>query len=461
MSRYKRYERYKDSGVEWIGEIPEHWEIGRLKNSIKSCRNGIWGDEPQGDNNDVACIRVTDFNRINMEIEVNDITIRNIPASKQKMYLLKYGDLLIEKSGGGEKQPVGFVTIFKHNIPAVYANFIARMELKEEKAYSGFYKYVHSAMYSVRLNVRSIKQTTGIQNLDTNYYFEERVIYPPLNEQKAIANFLDQKTAEIDALIADKEKLIELLQEKRQAIITEAVTKGLNPNVRMKDSGIEWIGEIPEHWEVRKIKYLATVNPNKSEIRHLPAELEVTFIPMEKIIATGKVDYSLTNAIENLIDGYTYFKDGDIIMAKVTPCFENGNIAIVEGLLNGIGFGTTELHVLRCHSNCYNRFLFYYLQSAIFKSKGISEMYGVAGLKRIPTDFILDYKLGIPDYYEQKQIADYLDKITFEIDELISNVKFQIQKLKEYRQSLIFEAVTGKIDVREFQKKNEVIFRNE
>src|SRR5690606_33652710 len=104
-----------------------------------------------------------------------------------------------------------------------------------------------------------------------------------------------------------------------------------------------------------------------------------------------------------------------------TPCFENGNIAIVEGLLNGIGFGTTELHVLRCHSNCYNRFLFYYLQSAIFKSKGISEMYGVAGLKRIPTDFILDYKLGIPDYYEQKQIADYLDKITFEIDDLIAD----------------------------------------
>ena len=218
MSKFKRYERYKDSGVEWIGEIPEHWEVGRLKSSIKSCRNGIWGDEPQGDNNDVACIRVTDFNRINMEIEVNDITIRNIPASKQKMYLLKYGDLLIEKSGGGEKQPVGFVTIFKHNIPAVYANFIAKMELVRKSIF-GFYKYVHSAMYSVRLNVRSIKQTTGIQNLDTNYYFEESVIYPPLNEQKSIANFLDQKTAEIDGLIADKEKLIELSgRKKRQAV---------------------------------------------------------------------------------------------------------------------------------------------------------------------------------------------------------------------------------------------------
>ena len=215
--------KMKDSGVEWIGEIPEHWEIGRLKNSIKSCRNGIWGDEPQGDINDVACIRVVDFNRTNMEIEVNNLTIRNVPVSKQKMYLLKRGDLLIEKSGGGEKQPVGFVTIFNHDIPAVYANFIARMEL-EEKVYSGFYKYVHYAMYSVRLNVKSIKQTTGIQNLDINYYFEERVIYPPLNEQKIIANFLDQKTAEIDSLVTETKNQIEKLKEYRQSLIFEAVT---------------------------------------------------------------------------------------------------------------------------------------------------------------------------------------------------------------------------------------------
>jgi len=241
--------------------------------------------------------------------------------------------------------------------------------------------------------------------------------------------------------------LVELLQEKRQVVISEAVTKGLNPNVKMKDSGVEWIGEMPEHWEVNRIKYLATVNPNKSEVRYLPSEQKVTFIPMDKIIATGKVDYALTNTMENLINNYTYFRNEDIIMAKVTPCFENGNIAIVKGLLNGIGFGTTELHVLRCNNKCYNRFLFYYLQSDIFKSKGISEMYGVAGLKRIPTDFILNYKLGIPDYQEQEQIANYLDKKTSQIDELTYSIQLQIKKLKEYRQSLISEAVTGKIKV--------------
>ena len=447
MSRYKRYERYKDSGVEWIGEIPEHWEVGRLKSSIKSCRNGIWGDEPQGDNDDVACIRVADFNRTNMEIEVTDLTIRNVPASKQKMYLLKHGDLLIEKSGGGEKQPVGFVTIFNHNIPAVYANFIARMELEEEKAYSGFYKYVHSAMYSVRLNVRSIKQTTGIQNLDTNYYFEESVIYPPLNEQKSIANFLDQKTAEIDGLIADKEKLIELLQEKRQAIITEAVTKGLNPNVRMKDSGIEWIGEIPEHWNLRRIRYLANIRNVKAS----DSDIDKTYVGLENIESkTGKL---LTNGDdEQQFVGETanIFKKGDVLFGKLRPYLAKCIIADFDGRC------TSELLVLKTTSYILPKYLHFFMLSPKFIDVVNSSTYG-AKMPRASWDFIGNLEIPLPSIKEQEDIVEYLTEFISRIDDLISDINTQIQKLKEYRQSLISEAVTGKIDVREFGSISEVI----
>ncbi|MCG1012235.1 restriction endonuclease subunit S [Tepidanaerobacter sp. GT38] len=457
MSKYKRYERYKDSGVEWLGEIPEHWEIGRLKNSIKSCRNGIWGDEPQGDNNDVACIRVTDFNRINMEIEVNDITIRNIPASKQKMYLLKYGDLLIEKSGGGEKQPVGFVTIFKHNIPAVYANFIARMELKEEKAYSGFYKYVHSAMYSVRLNVRSIKQTTGIQNLDTNYYFEERVIYPPLNEQKAIANFLDQKTAEIDALIADKEKLIELLQEKRQAIITEAVTKGLNPNVRMKDSGIEWIGEIPEHWILSKIKYVSLIN-NKTLSESTDDDYEIDYIDISSVTSIGEIDgIQRLNFKDAPSRARRILSKGDTIVSTVRTYLKA--IAFIENVQSNL-ICSTGFAVLTPLSKVVPKYLFYLMRSEKYVNEIVRRSVGVS-YPAINASDIGALECAIPNKDEQKYIVEYLDNCTTQIDQLVNDIQTQIQKLKEYRQSLISEAVTGKIDVREFQKKNEVIFRNE
>ena len=450
MSKFKRYERYKDSGVEWIGEIPEHWEVGRLKSSIKSCRNGIWGDEPQGDNDDVACIRVADFNRTNMEIEVTDLTIRNVPASKQKMYLLKHGDLLIEKSGGGEKQPVGFVTIFNHNIPAVYANFIAKMELVEEKAYSGFYKYVHSAMYSVRLNVRSIKQTTGIQNLDTNYYFEESVIYPPLNEQKSIANFLDQKTAEIDGLIADKEKLIELLQEKRQAVITEAVTKGLNPNVRMKDSGVEWIGEIPEHWEVTKLKYITNqiIDGTHSTPQYIDDGipfLRVTDITNSrgKPINLNEVKYISEEEHKELAKRCNP-KKGDLLVSK------NGTIGIPKVIDWDYEF---SIFVSLCLIKVNKKVDVYYC-SYYFESNLIDTQIAFGGktntITNLHLDKIKEFIVLLPPVEEQKVITKYINNKTDEIDLLINDIQLQIQKLKEYRQSLISEAVTGKINVRDY-----------
>ena len=422
MSKYKRYERYKDSGVEWIGEIPEYWEFRRISHICALGRGRVISK---------------------IEIAENEGEYPVYSSQTENNGVLGYintydfeGDYVTWTTDGANAG-----TVFRRTGRFNCTNVCGTLKPKENNLDLSYLTYALSLETKryVRLDINP--------KLMNNEMAKIRVLFPPSDEQKSIANFLDQKTAEIDGLIADKEKLIELLQEKRQAIITEAVTKGLNPNVKMKDSGIKWIGEIPEHWEVKRIKYLATVNPSKSEVRHLPPEQEVTFIPMEKIVATGKVDYSITNTVENLIDGYTYFRDGDIIMAKVTPCFENGNIAIVNGLLNGIGFGTTELHVLRCNNKCYNKFLFYYLQSDVFKSKGISEMYGVAGLKRIPTDFVLNYKLGIPDYQEQKQITLYLDTIVDKINTLISDIQTQIDKLKEYRQSIISEAVTGKIKI--------------
>jgi len=422
MIKYKRYERYKDSGVEWIGEIPEEWEFRRISHICTLGRGRV-------------------ISKIEIAENEGEYPVYSSQTENDGVlgYINTYdfeGDYVTWTTDGANAG-----TVFRRTGRFNCTNVCGTLKPKENNLDLSYLTYALSLETKryVRLDINP--------KLMNNEMAKIRVLFPPSDEQKAIANFLDQKTAEIDSLIADKEKLIELLQEKRQAIITEAVTKGLNPNVKMKDSGIKWIGEIPEHWEVKRIKYLATVNPSKSEVRHLPPEQEVTFIPMEKIVATGKVDYSITNTVENLIDGYTYFRDGDIIMAKVTPCFENGNIAIVNGLLNGIGFGTTELHVLRCNNKCYNKFLFYYLQSDVFKSKGISEMYGVAGLKRIPTDFVLNYKLGIPDYQEQKQITLYLDTIVDKINTLISDIQTQIDKLKEYRQSIISEAVTGKIKI--------------
>jgi type I restriction enzyme S subunit len=214
----------KDSGVEWLGEVPEHWEVYRFKLSVDSCMNGVWGDEAVNDENDVACIRVADFDRQRLQVaELDEPTIRNVSTKDIEQRSLKPGDLLIEKSGGGEKQPVGAVVLFMIPIRAVCSNFVARMRIVQGMSPS-FWRYVHHAAYSLRVNTKSIKQTSGIQNLDQQQYLNENAPFPPSEEQSAIATFLDLETTKIDALIAEQHRLIELLQERRSALISAAVT---------------------------------------------------------------------------------------------------------------------------------------------------------------------------------------------------------------------------------------------
>lgn len=213
----------KNSGVAWLGDVPEHWEVKRLKNSTISAQNGVWGDEAKYDDNDVYCIRVADFNRYQFTINKNDLTVRNISNRDYENRKLSMGDLLLEKSGGGEKQPVGFVVFNTFNGKAVCSNFIARVQLADNMN-SKYWTYFHSLLYSARVNIRSIKQSTGIQNLDATLYFNELACYPPLPEQTAIADYLDEQTAKIDHLSDTVNQTIARLKEYRSALITQAVT---------------------------------------------------------------------------------------------------------------------------------------------------------------------------------------------------------------------------------------------
>ncbi|WP_428163311.1 restriction endonuclease subunit S [Diaphorobacter sp.] len=209
---FPRYPECKDSGVEWLGEVPVHWCVDRLKASIVSSKNGIWGDESKGDENDIPCVRVADFDRQKLRVELMEPTIRNLTSREREGRTLNKGDLLLEKSGGGENQPVGCVVLYDDERPAVCSNFVARVQLKPGMV-SSYWRYVHAAAYAVRLTTGSINQTSGIQNLDQDRYYNERAAFPPPEEQTAIAIFLDRETAKIDALVAEQEKLIALLQE--------------------------------------------------------------------------------------------------------------------------------------------------------------------------------------------------------------------------------------------------------
>ena len=209
----------------------------------------------------------------------------------------------------------------------------------------------------------------------------------------------------------------------------------------MKSSGIEWIGNIPDDWEVKKLKYVAELDPTISEF--LGDNDIVSFAPMECL---GEQTLSPYETEYGKVKGkYTYFANEDIIMAKVTPCFENGNIAIAKNLKNNVGFGSSELFVFRA-KNISNSFLMYSLYSEPFKSLAKSTMYGTGGLKRVSPEFILNYKIPFPPLKTQEKIADYLDEKCGEIDATITKQKESIEKLKAYKQSLISETVTKGLD---------------
>jgi len=209
---HPRYPEDKSSGVEWLGDVPGHWEVKRLKWTVTGCFNGIWGDEADAGDDDIICVRVADFDRECFCVELAEPTIRNVTSRERKNRALKQGDLLLEKSGGGELQPVGAVVQYQLDIPAVCSNFVARLPVREGYD-SRFLAYFHSHLYRGRVNSRSIKQTTGIQNLDSDAYLSELIGLPQAEEQRAIAAFLDRETARIDALVAKVRDAIARLKE--------------------------------------------------------------------------------------------------------------------------------------------------------------------------------------------------------------------------------------------------------
>lgn len=212
----------RDGGPSAERLCPASWEVMALKRTVSDCRGGVWGGEPDGVH-DLPCVRVADFDRRRGRVGLTEPTIRAIAPEQRRGRVLQRGDLVLEKSGGGEQQPVGVVVLYDHDTPAVCSNFIARMPVAGG-CVPEFLYYVHSLLYARRVNVRSIKQTTGIQNLDTGAYLRERVPMPPLREQREIADHLVAATSLLDRLENLLQKQLDLLREYRQTLISHAVT---------------------------------------------------------------------------------------------------------------------------------------------------------------------------------------------------------------------------------------------
>lgn len=436
------YDKYKDSGVEWAGDIPFSWNRFRIKFALSNSNAGVWGDDEKGDENDIACFRVADFDYIHGCLRFDKLTYRNIEKKQLENRELHRGDLLIEKSGGGDATPVGRVVRFNFEDRATCSNFVNFVSMRDNYD-SNFFYYYFNAIYSNKENMLYFNQTTGIQNLKIGEYLGQLIYLPSYQEQQSISSYLDKKCADIDKVIATQQRRIKLLQELKQSTITHTVTRGLNPNVKMKDSGVEWIGEVPEHWEVMKSSLMSSLigsgtTPN-----------------------TNNKDYYC----ENEEEGYNWLQTGDLnngliisTLKKVTlkavkECnlkfYTTGSIVIAMygatiGKVGILGFNTAVNQaccVLSKTDKIVSKFVFYLFLSAK-ESLLISAIGG--GQPNISQDVIKKLKVVVPPLSEQQSIATYLDKKCAELDASISKAQKEIDLLQEYKEALISEVVTGK-----------------
>jgi type I restriction enzyme S subunit len=275
-------------------------------------------------------------------------------------------------------------------------------------------------------------------------------LVPPRDEQDQIVAYLRAQDAHIAHFIKAKRDLIALLIEEKQTIIEGAVTKGVDITATRRDPAIKWIERVPAHWETYKLKHIALFNPSRSEsaTRRL-ADAMVSFVPMECITTDGKLENVQSRKASQVWEGYTYFRRNDVVMAKITPCFENGKGGLLNTLPTDIGFGTTEFIVLRpIERRVRPAFLAKLLSLKTFRTLGADAMTGAAGQQRVPLDFVKNFRVALPPLEEQNQLLIALESATTEQDLAIEQAETEIKLMREYRDRLIADAVTGQVDVR-------------
>jgi len=448
-SHYKPYPAYKDSGVEWIGKVPEHWIVSPFKWQIERNDSGVWGVDPDG-TDDTIVLRSTE-QTADGKWRINDPARRKLSTAERNAALLAEGDLVVTRSSSALH--VGKTTIVTPEIAAMgccCANFMQRIRVRPSfKSMLAWY-VMNSDIVRLQFDLLS-NSTAGFVNLNGPTIGQVLLAIPPVSEQTAIVSFLNRETARIDVLIAKKTEFIELLAKKRQALITHAVTKGLDPNVKMKDSGVEWIGKVPEGWEVKRLRHVAAFKSSNVDKKAYDGQEAVSLCNYTDVyhneFITLNLPFMQATASPTEIEQFS-LKKGDVIITQDSE--EPSDIGIpslVKEEMPGIVCGD-HLAMIRGADFEMARFLHRIIQSHPTRAYFFVEALGITryGLSR---EAIGDLRFCLPPQNEREAIADYLDSETARIDTLIAKVQLGIDLLKERRSALIVAAVTGKIDLRE------------
>ncbi len=420
----KRYESYKDSGVQWLGKIPIHWGVKRLASAFVENRTL---------NIDLDSTDAYKFNYGTLVRKDEDITNKDVLDTYRKYTLIEPNDILINGLNLNYDFVSQRVAISKNRgiITSAYLAITPR-EMVNPNYFCFFLKAMDSKKMFHGMGT-GIRLTLSFSELKKQF-----VLFPPIEEQKAIVAFLDDNTARIDDLVAQVESEIELLKEYKQAEIARVVTKGLNPNAPMRPSGISWIGDIPEHWETRKLSQIADEYFVSNNNIHHQNLLSLSY---------GAIVRKDINATDGLLpasfDTYQVVKNG-IIILRLTD-LQNDHKSLRVGIAKEEGIVTSAYTSLKARPSIIPNYLYYQLHvNDIHKvfygmGGGLRQSLNFAGMKGLLT--------VLPPLSEQQEIVDYIDSKTAEIDRLVAELNNQVEHLKEYKQRLIADVVTGKINV--------------
>ena len=449
MKSTARYPKYKDSGIEWLGEIPAHWEVVRLKYHAQFDNSGIWGDEPETCDAPIPVARTADIS-IDGRINFQDMPMRCLSAAEMKAYKCRPGEIIVVKSSGSVSNVVtGKAALVTQEMPTFsFSNFLLRV-IPSQVVWDSRFLYAFLTSHMVRKRIELMVSGTTYPNLKVSEYRGFEVPLPNRPEQRAIANFLDRETAKIDGLVEKKERLIELLKEKRIALISHAVTKGLDPNVPMKDSGIEWLGNIPAHWMVRKWSHCCQIAEGQVPPADEQYRDRVLIAPNHVESGTGKIIKLETADAQGAVSGKYLVRPGDIIYSKIRPALNKACIATGDWLCSA------DMYPVRISDRSLKpRFLLYYILSEAFVKLMVDESMRVA-MPKVNRETLTAAPVLVPKQDEQDAIVQHLDRETAKIDALIGKIEKAIGLLKEYRTALISAAVTGKMDVRDGGKEGQ------
>jgi len=439
-----KYSSYKSSGVEWIGEIPETWDSGKMKYVLSNNDGGVWGSDIENEEGGNIVIRSTEItidgnwdfsNPLKRDLTKNEII-------KSKLY---EGDIVITKSSGSP-QHIGKSVIVSKEIELLnccYSNFVQRIRFRNYNP-----KLYHFILNSDigRSQFKYLTTTsTGLGNLNGSSLNDILLPFIPLIEQERIVKYLIEKTTIIDKLISTKQRKVELLKEQRTTLINQVITKGLNPKVKMKNSGLEWIGEIPESWSFVKLgHYTIIVRGSSPRPSGDPLYFDGDFINW---ITVGELTNSVGKYITHTESMLTEkgMKQSRIIEVNTLLLSNSGatlgvpKITKIKGCINdgSVGF-------IKIYSELSQDYLYHFLTT---QTKLLREQQSGYGQPNLNIEIVSNIKLPLPSKSEQEQIVEFLDKHTKEIDDLVSMEQKKEELLKEYRQSLISEVITGKIMV--------------